>query len=270
MGHKKSKSASVEFYEGGSLATVQREKSLLLGQGGPGGIRGEITTFSTASRRRLLRLIASIRRDSSALFITLTYPDLFPHSPERWKRDLKVFATRLKRYNEKSAFVWRLELKSRKSGENEGKVAPHYHLLLYGLMEQDGFNIDEFRVWLSQAWFEVVGSNDERHLRAGTSCTVMESWRGSMAYASKYLGKKEGEFLKGVASGVGRHWGAYFRKDLPLAEKVVLKLTDKQAVKVIRLFRKFSGVRSRSYRSLTVFLDGSQWRENIEKYIQDN
>ena len=75
------------------------------------------------------------------------------------------------------------------------------------------------------------------------------------------MGKPDEEAL----GGVGRHWGVYLRKNLPEAEVVELELTDKEAVQVIRMFRKFSGVKSRAYQSLTTFLDAEQWYAGIAK-----
>lgn len=261
--HRKAK---VEFYTGGSLGKVQRAHRFsgrtteLVG-----GRRGTVQTFSKASRRRLLRQVAKVRRDVPTLFITLTYPDIFPTDPTKWKRDLKTFAERLKRYCPEASLIWRLELQVRKSGVNEGKIAPHYHLLVYGLIDSKAFEIDKFRFWLSESWFQVVGSHNEKHLLAGTNCTVMRSWQGSMAYAAKYLTKIE----ENSYENIGRHWGVYFRGDLPEAESVALEITDEQAVKIIRWFRKFSGVSNRSYESLTIFLNASHWLESIERMIDE-
>lgn len=257
-----STTSRVQFYKGGSLAKVERRYKKQSSQTSIGGQRGVIHTFSRASRLRLLRQVAKIRRDAAALFITLTYPDEFPNAPARWKRDLKTFAERLKRYKRDASFIWRLELQTRKSGKNSGKLAPHYHLIMYGMLEKDSFDIDEFRLWLSASWYATVASKDEKHLRAGTNCTEMRSWRGAMNYAAKYLGKIDDNI---EIKGVGRYWGVYFRNNLPEAEKVELDLTDKEAMQVIRMFRKFSGIKSRSYSSLTTFLDAEQWYEGIAR-----
>ncbi len=263
--HSRFENASVEFYEGGSLGKVKREKFKPTQQEQRGGDRGEIQTFSFASRRRLMRFIATLRKDAPALFITLTYPDRFPTDAKRWKRDLKAFSLRLKREYPLAAFIWRLEFKSRKSGYNTGEIAPHYHLILYGVEHTKRKNLRVFQQWLSQAWYEVVNSNDDKHLSAGTGCTPIKSHRGVMAYASKYLSKVE----QAAVGKVGRYWGAYFRPNLPTAEPIRIEVTDKQAVRIIRMFRRHSGVRNRAYKSLTVFLDGSQWRRNIEKMLDD-
>jgi hypothetical protein len=92
--------------------------------------------------------------------------------------------------------VWKLEPQRR--------GAPHFHLLLFGL--EEGLSKD----WLSRSWYEVVGSGDERHLRAGTRVEGIRSWRGVMSYAAKYLGKLE-SLPKDWLGGVGRWWGVHNR-----------------------------------------------------------
>lgn len=265
--HNNSRQAKVELYVGASLAKVSRERSGDTHRQSPlGGRRGMIQTFSYASRRRLMRQVAKIRLDVPTLFVTLTYPDEFPSDPSRWKRDLKNFAARLKRSYQNASFIWRLELQTRKSGQNAGSIAPHYHLLLYGVDTSDQILLDNFREWLSLAWYEIVDSGDAKHLRAGTNCTVMRSPRGVMSYASKYLGKTE----KGDEEGVGRYWGVYYRSDLPEVDVDIIELTDRQAVKVMRWFRKFARVPGRQYQSLSIMLNASRWRQAIQQMIEED
>ena len=45
--------------------------------------------------------------------------------------------------------------------------------------------------WVPSAWYKSVRSGDIKHLRAGTRVERVRSWRGVMAYASKYMGKIE-------------------------------------------------------------------------------
>lgn len=173
--------------------------------------RGVICGFSAASRRRMSHklmeldwslLMPSINGRNYASFTTLTYPDNFSDDRERWKRDLHTLTKRLDRYYPGNVFIWKMEMKKRKSGENKGKVAPHFHLLAYF---QNGIELPEFRQFLSLAWFEVVGSNDEKHLRAGTQAAPLYGTVGKlMAYCAKYLGK---DFQ--VEFETGRCWGQH-------------------------------------------------------------
>lgn len=163
-------------------------------------LRGAITKFSSSSRLRLQKLLASFHRERfvGALFLTLTYPDQFPKMP-KVKRDLDNFLKRVRRKFPTAGGIWRLEFIDRKSGVNTGEYAPHLHLLVFGV----GFMPYE---WLAQSWYEVVGSNDPNHLRSGTSVRRVYSYRHACAYVSKYLAKVGDEIL---IDAVGRFWGTF-------------------------------------------------------------
>jgi len=185
-------------------------------QGG-GGKRGEVCGFSRASRKRLLDELNSVPVDvlADALFITLTLPDA---ALEQWQEKRKArgkfggwalgvpeskrardrFVKRLRRAWPKCGGVWRMERVPRLSGSFVGELVPHYHLLVFNIpwMEYG---------WLASAWYECVGSGDERHLRAGTSVQRVRSRRGALSYAAKYMGKNE------IASDAhtGRMWASF-------------------------------------------------------------
>ena len=93
--------------------------------------RGKITGFSRGSRVRLLKTVGRLKQDKLPVFVTLTYPDDFPVTPERWRRDLAALWRRIRRQWPEAAAIWKKEFKRRKSGVNAGKVAPHYHMLLW-------------------------------------------------------------------------------------------------------------------------------------------
>ena len=97
----------------------------------PPAKRGKITRFSRGSRGRLLKTVGRLKQDKLPVFVTLTYPDEFPVTPERWRRDLAALWRRMRRQWPEAAAIWKKEFKRRKSGVNAGKVAPHYHMLLW-------------------------------------------------------------------------------------------------------------------------------------------
>lgn len=233
----------VEAWEGGSLVKVTRSKpSGFIGRKG-GGKRGK-AQFSRGSRRRLMRTLAKIEKTNLPVFVTLTYPGEWVDQPEAWKRHLKNWIARLIYRFPAACGVWRLEFQKR--------GAPHYHLLIWGVSYQD------LRQFASLAWFQVVGSGDERHLRAGTQVARLHSWRGVMAYASKYLGKVDGD----PGQNVGRHWGAFARPNLPWAQMSITELTDRQAKSLIRYLRHYAHIGPRMFYSLTVFVcNPSRWLE---------
>ena len=147
----------VNAYEGGSLIEVHGPG--LSGQKG-GGKRGVIRRFSEASRRRLLRALSRTLRGQLPVFVTLTYPDGFPGDPRRWKADLKAWLKRVHRQFPKAAGFWKLELKPRQSGSNQGEVAPHFHVLLWGLPEtwhQEDGNVLHWTFYFQQQGMAVRG-----------------------------------------------------------------------------------------------------------------
>lgn len=126
----KSKRAWVEFYAGASLLRVTFEKGESQCKPPP---RGKIKGFTEASRRRMMDLMATIDAKIIPFFVTLTYPDHFPAYSAEFKRDLDTLGQRFLRRWPGCFIIWKLEFKARKSGANLGKIAPHYHLFVYGV-----------------------------------------------------------------------------------------------------------------------------------------
>jgi hypothetical protein len=232
---------------GASLATV---KTGLVGASG-GGERGEITSFSSASRRRLMRLIASLERGERPIFVTMTYPDIFPDDMAKWKRDIDAFGKRLARKHPEAGFLWRIEFKERKSGRSAGKTAPHFHLLVYGA----GYR--GLLEWVPVAWWGVVGSKNEDHLSAGTRVERIFSWGGIMRYVGKYIAKRD-SYPDGWQ---GRAWGIIGRPNLPWAVEITISLTQEESVKLVRLGRRMIKAKGR------VFSYGLTWIVNTERVL---
>ena len=101
--------------------------------------RGKCKGFSFGSRRRLLDRLNSVSVAAELpCFLTLTVPDeVFCDDcgefAKRAKRWLDTFLKRLRRVEPKSCGFWRIEWQARKSGAHEGKLVPHFHMLLWGL-----------------------------------------------------------------------------------------------------------------------------------------
>lgn len=199
--------AELEICEGGIIA---KRRSLSPVVAPVGLLRGSIRGFSVASRGRLIRRLMRLDWPGligskhsvfvQGLFITLTYPDIFPDASERWKRDIDTWFKRLSRKFSGVSVVWKMEIKTRKTGVNSGQSAPHFHLLFYS---DTPLNLGDFRSWLSLSWYEVVGSDDEKHLRAGTQAKRIYGTVGKLlSYCSKYLAK---EFVSDLETG--RVWG---------------------------------------------------------------
>jgi hypothetical protein len=146
----------------------------------------------------MLRHFATMNRDvlSGSLLVTLTYPRSFPTEPSISKRHFHAFSKRLLRAYPTSSATWKLEYQTR--------GAPHYHLIVSGISFLE-------RTWLSKAWYEVVGSGDPRHLRAGTQVERCDSTRQALAYAAKYCAKVS---TGAPVAHVGRFWGVIGRANL--------------------------------------------------------
>lgn len=159
--------------------------------GGLGG-RGQITAFSPragARMRRYLRTCAAEYR----VFITLTYPREWPTDGSAVKRNLRAFLARYRRASGNDAWsaFWFLEFQER--------GAPHFHI--FGT---DRIDHAELARW----WYEIVGSGESDHLKAGTSIEALKSGRhGTCAYASKYAAKAEQKVIPPNYFNSGRFWG---------------------------------------------------------------
>lgn len=207
----------------------------------PDNPRGSVFGFSVKSRGRLIRLMMRLDWPSLitskhaervfGVFVTLTYPDVFPGQWDRWKRDVDVITKRLVRDYAGFSCVWKLELKKRKSGTNAGAIAPHFHLLCWF---PAGIDLAEFRQYISLAWFEVVGSGDGKHLRAGTQAKrCYGSPAKLMAYCSKYLAK---DFASDTETG--RVWGEI--GSFPRGDEFILMVNYVEFLRRVRRWGKAS------------------------------
>lgn len=203
-----------------------------------GGLRGAITKFSAASRKRMLELLAKIQLSfDGAVFVTLTYPGQYSSDWKRWKRDLDVFLKRLLTRFPDAAGIWRLQPQKR--------GAPHYHLLIWGI----SWHYLVLRRWIAQVWYDVVGSGDERHLIVGTQCDLVKSRRHAAFYVSKYVAKVDEAIWSDPETGeffnVGRWWGRFGK--LPVAAELTMHLSRSQVVELRRLVAKLLRSRDSAY-----------------------
>jgi hypothetical protein len=145
--------------------------------------------FSTASRRRLLWLIAQIAEPilNKALFLTLTYPTADPQA-EHAKRHLDTLLKVLRRKAPDASAIWKLEYT--KAG------TPHFHLLVLNL---NRWAYDD----LALTWGRIVGSAHESHQAAGTRVERVRSKKHVARYIVKYISK--GEPIPDTH--LGRVWG---------------------------------------------------------------
>jgi len=218
----------IEYPSGGSLLRVcqavveggsEKRKNVLRG----------LASFSAKSERRMLREIARTKRSEIPLFVTLTYPFVFPTDNKVYKRHLDNFFKRLARAFPNASAVWKLEPQER--------GAPHYHLLVWGVSHAD------LAAFAPLAWYEIAGGQDEKHLIfhqggfANRHCVeVPYSYNGVMSYVSKYMSKK---VLSGWV-GVGRWWGVFRKENLPVGELIKIPISKSQSKDLFRYMRRFA------------------------------
>lgn len=248
-----------EFWRGGGLVKVVTPTVRGHAVKPPHTVqRGVIRQFSAQSRRRLLRAIATVLKGVLPIFVTLTYPAEWPGDEREWKRHLDAVWKRIRRRWPKASAFWRLEFQKR--------GAPHFHLLLYNVSWAELTASDpDGRRWLDRAWYEVVGSGDEKHLLAGVRTEKVKSFKGVMFYASKYIAKLPDGIGEDGESGVGRFWGVMGRDTMPWAQRVVYRLIGNEAWHLRRMLARRAGLQVRGRKGLTIFADGTQW----ERLIQD-
>lgn len=242
------KPAHVEIWNGGGVITAHRGsvRPVLRSHDGKGpskhggGVRGVIDGLSYASRRRLMRLTQRLERTAVPIFVTLTYPAEWP-GPEGYKRDKAAFFARLERRFPEASFIWKLEFQKR--------GAPHLHLLVFGVPYMP------LRCFVPVAWFEVVGSRDVKHLKAGTQVEVPRLSKAIKHYVGKYVWKS-GDSVES-AERYGRFWGARRPELLPWAEGRSTLTASRVANRFMRYMKRYARLSKRwaSAPSLTVLCE---------------
>lgn len=204
-----------------------------------GGLRGEITEFTSASRRRMQLLLNSVNHLKAAVpvLITLTYHEVWSEDPAVWKDQLDAFRKRLERKYGQFSAIWRLEYQRR--------GAPHFHLMCFFWRHQGRKGLlPSLRMDVGEMWWEVTGRTSEAHLEAGTRCEEPRSWAGARSYLSKYMAKHEK--LNPGARSPGRFWGVWRKALLPILY-ITTSITFHQAVHARRLLRRLSGIKARRF-----------------------
>ena len=244
--------AYVSSSVGGSVSTLSFQDTTTKNRLSPSshrdrGIRGKVRDFSRASRRNLLRRLATINRNAfralkgRMVFVTLTYPHQYPDNPELCKRHLKALRKRLQRQYGPFAAFWRMGIQRR--------GAWHFHLLLF--VGPPFGPIPELRRFVSRSWYEVTGKVSEGHLRAGTRVEAARKWRQATGYAERYLAKPE-EFPGGVQTG--RIWGVWNGDLLPVSWETI-EVGLKDAFRIRRIYRKLARRKGSGFlRRVTVFV----------------
>lgn len=242
LGQSNNSEANFHCWVDGNLikASLKKKDQIQVG----GGKRSEIIGMSRAARRRMMFQLCMTGKIDKPLFITLTFPDVFDRDPRVWKRHIKVFFQRVFRKFPGCSAFWRLELKKRLSGLSTGQVAPHFHILMWGVPYLDMLG------FLKTAWWDVVGSKNEDHFKAGTQVQQVRKDDGVKRYAAKYASKNEGEEENYIAAQrfghVGRLWGKFNEEKIPWSDCIEVETSNIEVIRLFRLMRRYSHLKMRS------------------------
>jgi hypothetical protein len=227
-------------------------------------VAGVVRIFSRASKRRLGRAIAKLDwtaaiedGDRLALF-TATYPgewETVCPTPEHAYRHLRALGKRFERATgRKFKGVWKREFQRR--------GAPHFHVLT-PLPQMIGE--ETAREWFARNWYEVVGSGDERHLKAGTGVDwseglrMMDANRAAAYFCGYSAGKADHKHYQDEApegwandnGSVGRWWGVLGMETVTAEARI----NPEQVINAKRLLRGVLGGQKRTRKATVRRID---------------
>jgi hypothetical protein len=159
----------------------------------PGDLRGEITGFSQASKRRL-KFTASNAFPQLVSQFGMTYHKTSPDG-RTVKRHMDIFRRSISRKFPGVGYLWILEFQTRKT--------PHYHLFLSLPHDTPGLH-----KYLAEKWHKIAEPDSKQHLRFHAHKSNFIAWdMGSGSYLCKYLDKEHQKAVPQGFTGVGRFWG---------------------------------------------------------------
>jgi hypothetical protein len=165
-----------------------------------GAVRNPVSKFTPSSKRRLLFTARNF--PGLEIMLTLTYPADFPMNGRTVKNHWRRFRQWMIR-NGATTGLWVLEFQRR--------GAPHFHIFIREALD---------RLAVSRAWYRIVGSNDPKHLAAGTRIEEFRKPAAIGSYVMKYAAKMEQKEVPAGYASVGRFWATWGNPKL--VEKLVL------------------------------------------------
>ncbi len=201
------------------------------------GSRGNITGLSRKSRQRLTYTARNLESGAITTMLTLTYPGEYPTDGLKVKRDHAAMRKWLTRRG--IGGLWVLEFQER--------GAPHFHAFLTGPVDKDE---------ISKQWYRIVGSNDERHLRAGTRIERIRKPHAVAVYVSKYCAKSQQKEVPVEYQSVGRFWGLF--GGLKAKEEIVAVGTIRELATFVRTLRRGYEAKRRTWRNSKKWKDGGE------------
>lgn len=247
---EETKTEGVEIMAQGSLLTVKPYRNLALFDNNATTSRGDVSEFSSKSRKRLLELVARLETGSrngyrsNTTFLTLTTKKIY--HPADFKPLMFTWLKRLSRKAPQMSGVWRIEYQKR--------GATHAHMILF-----DAPYIN--KEWIQESWGEVISQD-----KPFTRIERVRNHKAVINYASKYIAKSGG-FINvpyltadqetGEIRSIGRQWGVYNRACLPYAEATIIEVPLDGSYWLMRLYcsNLWHGLDAEGAHGFTIFCD---------------
>ncbi len=188
--------------------------------------RGKIKGYSEKSKRRYRFLL----RNTQKLWtheLEVSYPADFPMDGKKVKRDIKLLKDSLEKEYPGIAWTWRLGFQRRN--------APHVHFLA---------NMSVDYKWLAKRWYEIVGSGDPRHLKAGIHVDKIKNVGKMINYMVTYMANDKETVVPEGFEYVGRFWGV--KRGIVECEEFKKIAPYGVASRKLRLFRRWAKAEYRS------------------------
>jgi hypothetical protein len=180
--------------------------------------------FTDQSRRTLNHKVRNLSEPLPVL-LTLTYPLEFPADGRKVKRDWRCMRKWLTRRGRGGLMVV----------EFQERGAPHLHVYINGRVDKDA---------VREAWWEIVGSGDANHRKAGTRVEKLRQGHAMLMYVQKYISKQQQKQVPEGYENVGRFWSLF--GGVQVTPEQVLHGTRESLAPVVRVVRNLVNSRRRS------------------------
>ena len=188
--------------------------------------RGRIVAYSEKSKRRYRFILRNTQKLWSHE-LEVSYPSEFPMDGKKVKRDIRLLKESLQREYPGIAWTWRLGFQRRN--------APHVHFLMDRPVDYK---------WLAKRWYEIVGSGDPKHLRAGTHVDKIRNIGKMINYMVTYMADDKETVVPEGFEDVGRFWGV--KRGIVECEEFKKIAPYGVASRKLRLFRRWAKAEYRS------------------------
>ena len=188
--------------------------------------RGKIAVYSEKSKRRYRFLLRNTQKIWSHE-LEVGYPADFPMDGNKVKRDIRLLKESLQREYQDIAWTWRLGFQKRN--------APHVHFLTDRPVDYK---------WLARRWYEIVGSGDPKHLKAGTHVDKIKNVGKIINYMVTYMANDKETVVPEGFEDVGRFWGV--KRGIVECEEFKKIAPYGVASRKLRLFRRWAKAEYRS------------------------